>query len=215
MQAITINTDEIEPRLGAMLIMQIVIPRPIALISTIDEIGNPNLAPFSYFQVVSGSPLAVGFSVTRDRQGNSKQTLTNSAKTREFVAAMVTEQMAEAMNIASAAFPPRVSEFEKAGFTEGDAGLVKPKLIAEAPVNLECKVINIIELSDRAFGGSFVIGIVKRIHFKKGVYDADAEAIQAENYNLVSRLGGTAYGTVRDQFDMPRPKINATGEIVR
>ena len=184
------------------------------MISTVDEEGNPNLAPFSYFQVVSGNPPAVGFSVTRDRNGYKKGTLTNSETSKQFVAAMVTEQMATAMNIASANFPPGVSEFEKAGFTEGEAELVKSKLVAEAPVNLECEVVKIVELSDQAFGGSFVIGVVKRIHFLGGTYDEGTETMRADNYNLISRLGGTAYGTVRDHFDMARPKINSAGEIV-
>jgi len=215
MQAVTINIDNIKPRLSASLIMQIVIPRPIALISTVTSDGVSNLAPFSYFQVVSANPLAVGFSATRDRNGEMKQSLANSVDNREFVAAMVTEQMGASMNVTSAEFHPGVSEFEKAGFTEGAGEVVKPKLVLESPVNLECRVSNIIELSTEPLGGSFVIGKVLRIHFKEGVYDEESGKIRADYYNLISRMGGTAYGTVRDHFDMARPRLNADGEIVK
>jgi len=215
MKFITLDTELLEIRQNAALIMQIVIPRPIALISTLTANGVLNLAPFSYFQVVSVNPLAVGFSATRDRHGGAKQTHVNIRGIAEFVAAMVTEDMAERMNITSAEFPPGVSEFEKAGFTAGNAEVVKPSLIMEAPVNMECKVIEIVELSDSPMGGTFVIGKVVRVHFKEGVYDQEAQKIRSENYKLISRLGGSGYGYVRDQFDMPRPMLDSDGDVIQ
>lgn len=209
METITLNTEKQGLRQNASLIMQIVIPRPIALISTLAAGGVSNLAPFSYFQVVSANPLAVGFSATRDRHGGMKQSHANAFENKEFVAAVVTEEMAERMNITSAEFPAGVSEFEKAGFTKGDAEVVKPSLIMESPVNLECRVMKIVELSDAPMGGAFVIGRVVRIHFKAGVYNQDTNKIRPENYNLISRLGGSKYGTIRDQFEMLRPVLDS------
>ena len=214
METITLNTEKLDIRQNASLIMQIVIPRPIALVSTLTADGISNLAPFSYFQVVSANPLAVGFSATRDRLGGMKQTHANTVDNAEFVAAMVTERMAEWMNVASAEFPPGVSEFRKAGFTEGEAEVVKPSLIMESPVNMECKLIKIVELSEAPMGGAFVIGKVVRIHFKDGVYDPNTQKIRPENYNLISMMGGSAYGTVRDHFDMSRPVLDSGGDVV-
>jgi flavin reductase (DIM6/NTAB) family NADH-FMN oxidoreductase RutF len=186
-----------------------IVPRPIAFVSSLDEHGVRNLAPFSYFTAVSADPPVVLFcpSVRRDdpQRGLAahKDTLLNVIATREFVVNVVTEGIAEKMNLTSAQVPPDVDEFELAGLTPLPSELVKPPRVAESPVQMECRLRQIIEVSDRPTGGSIVLGEVVRFH----VDDALVEnfRINPEKLAAIGRMGGAIYVRTRDRFDLKRP----------
>ena len=210
----TLFPSELESRHIQQLLLAVVIPRPIGFISTISAGGEPNLAPFSYFQALSAAPPALMFSPNRDRSGRIKHSLRNVREVGEFVANSVSEEMAEAMNYASGEFPDGVSEFKKAGFTPLPSRVVKPFRVAESPVNMECRVIHLHELSDQPLGGTIVVGEIVAFHIREDLFDAENRLLRADRFHPLSRLGGISYAPIRDRFDMPRPKMTPEGEVV-
>ncbi len=212
----SINPSELSAPDRHALMLSVIIPRPIALISTISLDGLPNLAPFSYFQAVSAVPPLLLFCPNRNRHGRVKHSLLNARDQREFVACMVTEEMAEAINYASGEFPDGVNEFEVAGFTPIASELVKPFRVAESPVQMECRVREVIEFSDQPLGGSIVIGEIVLIHVREELLASvnPPRLTGASSYAPISRLGGVAYGLLRETFDMPRPKMTEDGKVV-
>ncbi|MBM2824806.1 MAG: flavin reductase domain protein, FMN-binding [Dehalococcoidales bacterium] len=188
------------------LLTDIVVPRPIAWVSTVDKRGIFNLAPFSAYGMISTKPMVVGFSVGSNRDGQKKDTLRNIESTREFVINVVTEEMAEAMNTTSAPYPSEVSEFEKAGLTPLKAELVKAPMVAESPVNMECRVLQILEFGkDPPY--SLIIGEVLRVHVADECYDKVNKRVSG--LKAVARLGGDGdlYCRTRDTFQMKRPSL--------
>ncbi|MBT3233187.1 MAG: flavin reductase family protein [Calditrichaeota bacterium] len=212
MKHIVINPHDLEPREIHKLLLGIIIPRPIGLISTISAKSGPNLAPFSFFQAISANPPTLLFCPTRDRNGGIKHTHGNVIEIGEFVANVVTEKMATAMNISSGDFPENISEFESAGFTPLKSDKVKPFRVAESPVNLECRVIKIVEVSEEPLGGAVIIGEILRFHINEEVFDPENKMINPEKFDLISRLGGMAYAPIRERFDMSRPILSTTSE---
>jgi flavin reductase (DIM6/NTAB) family NADH-FMN oxidoreductase RutF len=189
------------------LLTDIVIPRPIAWVSTVDEHGIFNLAPFSAYGIVSTRPMVVGFSVGIKRDGQKKDTLRNVELTREFVINIVTKELAEQMNITSALYPREVSEFEKAGLTPMKADFVKAPLIAESPVNMECRVIQIIEFGKPSSSYSLIIGEVLCVHIREEFYNSETRRVS--NLKAIARLGGEQdlYCLGQDTFNMKRPSL--------
>jgi len=213
----SINPSDLSAPERHSLMLSIIIPRPIGLISTISVDGLPNLAPFSYFQAVSAVPPLLVFCPNRNRFGKTKHSLINARDQREFVACMVTEEMAEAVNYASGEFPDGVNEFKEAKFTPIASDLVKPFRVAESPVQMECRVRDVIEFSDQPLGGSIVIGEIVRFHLSEDyIIKTDTPFATLDNrlYRPISRLGGVAYGIMKDTFDMPRPKMTEDGHVV-
>lgn len=181
-----------------------VVPRPIGWISTIDEQGQNNLAPFSFFNVASANPPHVLFCPSiRGTDFGNKDTLNNVHQTQEFVVNIVTEDTAEAMNLTATELPPDVDEFAYAGLTAVASKLVKPARVRESPIQFECKLAQIVNISDQPGGGSIVIGRVVHIHVDDAVlYDGDKIAL--ETLKPVGRLAGFAYTRVTDVFDLVR-----------
>src|ERR1700722_16409473 len=187
-----------------------IVPRPIAFVSSQDARGVRNLAPFSFFTGVSADPPVILFCPTVRPEDPSrglaahKDTLLNVIATREFVVNVVSEEIAERMNLTSAQVPPDVDEFALAGLTPVPSDLVKPPRVAESPVQMECRLRQIIEVSDRPSGGSIVLGEVVRFH----VDDALVEnfRIDPEKLAAIGRMGGTTYARTRDRFDLKRPE---------
>lgn len=214
MSFITISPSDLTPSDRHQLMLSIVIPRPIGLISTISAEGLPNLAPFSYFQAVAAVPPTLLFCPNLNRLGKAKHSLLNAKAQREFVACTVTLEMAERMNFASGEFPDGVDEFVEAGLTPLPSDLVRPFRVAESPVQMECRVLQVIELSDQPLGGSVVIGEILRFHLRDDILSGSGKAVSLEHYRPISRLGGTAYGLLRETFDMPRPKMTEDGSKV-
>jgi flavin reductase (DIM6/NTAB) family NADH-FMN oxidoreductase RutF len=168
-------------------------PRPICFASTIDLEGRSNLAPFSFFNVVSANPPVIVFSPNNSgRDGTPKQTYLNAKAVPEVVVNVVSYAMVEQMNIAAAPWEHGVSEFEKAGFTPVASDLVKPFRVAESPVQIECKVIDIKEFGDGGGSGKLIMAQVVKMHVKEEVLGEDGK-IDPFKMNLVGRMGGSWY----------------------
>lgn len=168
-------------------------PRPIAFASTIDEKGNPNLAPFSFFNVFSANPPVLIFSPARRGTDNTtKHTFENIKATREVVINVVNYDMVYQTSLASSSYPKGVNEFIKAGFTMVESDIVKPFRVAESPAHYECKVMDIIELGTGGGAGNLIICEVVRLHIKADLLDGKTHVDQ-EKIDLVGRMGGPYY----------------------
>lgn len=168
-------------------------PRPIAFVSTIDEEGRPNLAPYSFFNAFSSNPPVVIFSSNRRVKDNTtKDTLSNVLATKEVVINVVNYAIVRQMAIASGRFAKGVSEFEKAGLTPIASDLVKPFRVKESPVQLECKVAEVITLGEHGGAGHLVVCHVLRIHVDERVVDEN-NRINPHKLDLMGRMGRAYY----------------------
>lgn len=199
--------DEMEtPQLHGLLLSAIA-PRPIAFVSTIDADGNSNLAPFSFFNVFSANPPIAIFSPARRVRGNTtKHTLDNVEITKECVINVVSYGILHQMNLASCEFGDGVNEFEKAGLTALQSDLVKPMRVKEAPVQLECKVREIIHLGQEGGAGNLVVSEVVRMHISEDVFGEDGN-IDPQKLDLVARMGQNWYCRAKGDavFEVPKP----------
>ena len=202
-----IDTNDLALQDSSHLMTDIVTPRPIAWVSTVDENGLFNLAPFSCYGLVSGLPMVVGFSVGSYRDGQKKDTLRNIELTKEFVINVVTETLASAMNATSAPYPREVSEFVKAGLTPVKADIVNAPMVAESPAKMECRVIQIIEFGKTPVTNSLILGSVLRVHVADEFWNKLTRRV--EGINPIARLGGEGdmYCRTEDTFKMKRPSI--------
>ena len=185
------------------LMIGCIVPRPIAFVSTVSAAGVNNLAPFSFFNAVCAEPPVVSFAC--GVRAPEKDTLANVRATGAFVVNIVTEAIAEQMNLTSGEYPAGVDEFQISGLTPALSDLVKPPRVAESPVNMECRVLQILDVSKRPSGGTLVIGEVVRFHLDSEVvqnFKADWERLRA-----VGRMGGNEYTRTRDRFAMIRPAV--------
>ena len=177
-------------------------PRPIALVSTIGQDGIFNVAPFSQYCGICTKPLLLGFNTAWTREGKKKDTLANIESTGDFVVNGVNEEMAEAMNKTSENLPSDVDEFKVAGLTPVKADLVRSPMVAESPVNLECKVVQILEFgTDRH--SNFIIGEVVQVHIKDELYVSNLVPISS--WNAIGRMGEYLYCRTKDLFEMESP----------
>lgn len=175
-------------------------PRPIALASTVDEHGNPNLSPFSFFNVFSANPPILIFSPARRvRDNTTKHTLENARKTKEVVINVVNYEMVHQTSLASTEYDKNVNEFEKAGFTMLKSMEVKPFRVNESPVQYECQVNKIIELGQNPGAGNLIICKVLRMHINRNVLDSN-NVIDQYKLDLVARAGGSFYSRSRNTF---------------
>ena len=182
-----------------------VVPRPIGWISTINASGGLNLAPFSFFNVVCPKPPTVLFCpMIRGTDGNPKDTLNNVRATGEFVVNIVTEPLMQAMNISSTELPASANEFEAAGLMAVPSQVVRPPRVGESPIHFECKLNQIVEISDQPGGGSVVIGTILHIHIDQRVLIGEDKINWAE-LQPIGRLAGHSYARVTDLFEMVRP----------
>ena len=168
-------------------------PRPIALTSTIDEAGNPNLSPFSFFNVFSANPpIAIFSPARRVRNNTTKHTLDNVLNNKEVVINLVSYAMVQQTSLSSTEYGQRVNEFDKAGFTAIASEIVKPFRVKESPVQLECVVKDIISLGDEGGAGNLVICEVKLVHIDQSILN-EAGKIDPNKIDLVGRMGGNWY----------------------
>jgi flavin reductase (DIM6/NTAB) family NADH-FMN oxidoreductase RutF len=169
-----------------------VAPRPIAFVSTLDEHGNKNLAPYSFFNVFSSNPPIAVFSSNRKGTDNTtKDTLHNVKVSGECVINVVPYSIVRQMSLASVEFPSDVSEFEKSGLTAEPSQIVKAPRVAESPVNLECKVIDIITLGDKGGAGHLIICEILLISIDESVMTAGS--LDQQKLDLMGRLGKNFY----------------------
>ena len=191
------------------LMIGAIVPRPIAFVSSLDVRGVRNLAPFSFFNGVSADPPVVLFCASVRREdpqrgvGPHKDTLLNVIATREFVINVVTESIAEKMNLTSAQVPPDVDEFELSGLTPLPSELVKPPRVAESPVQMECRLRQIVKISEQVHGSTIVLGDVLRFHVREDL--VENFRINADKLAAIGRMGGPTYVRTRDRFDLERP----------
>ena len=187
-------------------LLSAVAPRPIAFASTLDADGNPNLSPFSFFNVFSANPPILIFSPARRvRDNTTKHTLENAELTKEVVINVVNYDMVHQMSLSSTEYPEGVNEFEKAGLTMLKSDVIKPFRVAEAPVQFECKVNDIIKLGTEGGAGNLIICEVVKLHIDDAVLDEN-EAIDQKKLDLVARAGGSYYSRAKDGFfEIPKP----------
>jgi flavin reductase (DIM6/NTAB) family NADH-FMN oxidoreductase RutF len=182
------------------LLIGLVIPRPIAWISTRSANGVANCAPFSFFNVFSEDPPLCVIGINPRSDGAMKHTLKNIRRTREFVVNLVDEATANAMHLSSDEFPEDVSEFDKAGLTPAPAAMVQHPRIAEAAACLECRLERVIEISGTR---ELVLGEILLVHARDGIIDPVSKRISEEHYRPVGRLFANRYCTTRQRFDLP------------
>ncbi len=202
----TITPSEVPTATLHSYLLTAVSPRPIAFASTIDSKGNPNLSPFSFFNVFSANPPILIFSPARRVKNNTtKHTLENVLETKEVVINMVNHSIVQQMSLSSTEYPEGTNEFEKAGLTMLGSELIKPFRVAEAPVQLECKVNEVISLGDQGGAGNLVICEVLKMHIDESVLDEN-KGIDQYKLDLVSRAGGSFYSRAKDGFfEIPKP----------
>ena len=203
---LSINPKEISTGKLHGYLLGAIAPRPIAFASTIDADGNPNLSPFSFFNVFGSNPPILIFSPARRvRDNTTKHTLENALTTKEVVINVVNYAIVQQMSLSSTEYPEGVNEFEKAGFTMLASDIIKPFRVAESPVQFECKVNDVIFTGDKGGAGNLVVCEVVKIHITDDVLDENG-AIDQHKIDLVARAGGSYYSRARDGFfEIPKP----------
>jgi flavin reductase (DIM6/NTAB) family NADH-FMN oxidoreductase RutF len=201
----TIDPQKHSARDVYRLMISSIVPRPIALTSTTDGAGNFNLAPFSYFMGVSSAPPMLALSSVQRRDGEKKDTLRNIEVTGEFVVNVVTEAMAEAMNVTSGDFPHGHDEFTTSGLTPLPGERVAAPRVAESPIQMECRLDRIIEVGRQP--AYLVLGEVVLFHVSEEVL-TDGR-VDVAKLKPIARLGGSDYAHVRDVFSLARPAFRA------
>ena len=190
---LTIDPKEVKTSVLHSYLLGAVAPRPIAFASTIDKEGNPNLSPFSFFNVFSAKPPIVIFSPVRSgRTGATKNTHDNIKEVPEVVINMVNFDLVQQASLTSIEYPKGVNEFIKAGLTAIPSVMVKPFRVKESPAQLECKVKQVIELGSEGGAGNLIICEVVMIHVSEEVLDANKN-IDPNKIDLVSRMGANYY----------------------
>jgi flavin reductase (DIM6/NTAB) family NADH-FMN oxidoreductase RutF len=201
------------------ILISAVAPRPIAWVSSLSASGQPNLAPFSFFNAVCAKPPLLAFAPAMRSPkksgaeagepagapaGQPKDTLRNIRETGEFVISIVTYELAEAMNLTSGDYDAAINEFEVAKLASAPSKIVRPPRVAESPVSFECKLHQILDFNPGPGGGSLVIGEIVAIHvddrhLKEGRIDRNS-------LDLIGRMGGMQYTRTTERFEILRPK---------
>ena len=204
-----IDLDQLSPMVRQNFLQHAIAPRPIALVSSLDEEGNVNLSPFSFFNLFSTTPpIAIFSPARRVRDNTTKHSLQNATATGEVVINIVDEQIVQQISLASCEYPRGVNEFEKAGFTMVESTLVKPPMVKESKINMECRVKDIVALGNEGGAGNLVICEILRMHIKEDLLDESGNIDQLKLHH-VARLGGDWYCRVNAQnlFKVPKPNI--------
>ncbi len=195
-----VDPNSLSEREAYRLMISAFVPRPIAFVSTRSLAGIDNCAPFSYTMGVASRPMVLGVSVG-ERDGKPKDTARNILDTGEFVVNLVTDDLAERMNLASGDYAAHVSEFDEAGLTRAPSEAVRAPRIAESPVNFECYLLRAIRVADNLL----FLGQVLRLHIADAILTEGL--VDVRKLRPVGRLGGAQYAHVRDIFEMKRPRV--------
>ncbi|KAL5506891.1 hypothetical protein ACEPAH_6347 [Sanghuangporus vaninii] len=230
----SITLDEIEKPLLYKLLISAVVPRPIAFVATLSEDGVQNLAPFSYFSLVSHNPPLVSISFTLPSSG-VKDTRENIKATKEFTVNIISEPFVEAANATSIDAPPEVDEFVVSGLTPLPSDIVKPPRVRESAISFECELFHFLDISPSgvvassqhpappspdtpAPANTLVLGRIIRAHIRRSVLSSPSsssssggETVDPAALRAVARLGGTTYARVGPGFELPRPSWKADG----
>ncbi len=198
------------------ILISAVAPRPIAWVSSLSAYGQPNLAPFSFFNAVCADPPLLAFApgmrspkkaaaAAGNARGEPKDTLRNVRDTGEFVISVVTFELAEAMNLTSGDYEARINEFEVAKLESAPSRVVRPRRVAESPVSFECKLHQILDFNPDPEGGSLVIGEIVSIHIDE--HRLKEGRIDRDSLDVIGRMGGMQYTRTTQRFEMVRPKV--------
>jgi flavin reductase (DIM6/NTAB) family NADH-FMN oxidoreductase RutF len=205
---VAIDPASCQPREIYKLMTGIIVPRPVALVSTVSATGVVNLAPFSFFSGVGSAPPTVLFcpalrSSDEGGEGERKDTLRNVEETGEFVVNVVSEALAGAANAAAAEVPAGVNEFELAGLTAVPSLTVRPPRVAESPAQMECRLLQIIYTSHVPGGGVIVLGEVVRFHVRERLLENFR--VDPAGLDAVGRMAGNTWVRTRDRIEIVRP----------
>jgi len=206
----TVNPKEIKTGLLHSYMLSAIAPRPIAFASTVDSEGNPNLSPFSFFNAFGSHPPIVVFSPARRvRDNTTKHTLQNVYEVKEVVINVVNYAMVQQVSLASCEYPKGVNEFEKAGFTPIASEVVRPFRVKESPVQMECKVLNVIETGQEGGAANLIICEILLMHISEDVLTEDKK-IDQHKIDLVARMGFNWYCRASGNalFEVPKPSVN-------
>ena len=194
------------------ILLSAVGPRPIAWVSSVSADGQPNLAPFSFFNVACVDPPLLAFApsmrapkTSEAAAGVPKDTLRNIRETREFVVNIVTFELAEAMNLTSGDYDATIDEFEIAKLAAAPSKLVRPQRVADSPVSFECKLYQILDFNPGPDGGSLVIGEIVSIHVDENFLKEGR--LDRNSLDLIGRMGGIQYTRTTERFEIVRPKV--------
>ncbi len=193
-----------EPKDIYKLLIGSIVPRPIAFVSSQSQDRINNLAPYSFFTGISANPPVIGFSPMKVKSNRDRDTKNNIKNTREFVINIVSHGFSEEMNATSADVSPDVDEFELANLTPIASDLIAPPRLKEAKISMECRLLQIVEISQKLLGGAFVIGEVVRFHVCDDIisnYKIDPDKLKP-----IGRMGGAEYTHTKDRFTLERPK---------
>jgi flavin reductase (DIM6/NTAB) family NADH-FMN oxidoreductase RutF len=207
---LSLNLSELKPADIQNYLQHAIAPRPICFASTIDLEGNINLSPYSFFNLFSANPPIVVFSPARRVRDNSiKHTLQNVTEVPEVVINIVDYDMLQQTSLTSCDYPKNVNEFEKAGFTQEKAFIVKPPMVKESKIKLECKVNNIIPLGTEGGAGNLVLAEVLWMHIDESILD-EHKKIDQTKLDLVARLGANWYTRANAStiFEVEKPNLN-------
>jgi flavin reductase (DIM6/NTAB) family NADH-FMN oxidoreductase RutF len=206
---LSIDPAQCEQRQVYKLMTGIIVPRPIALVSTMDRAGIANLAPFSFFNGVGSVPPSILFCPTVRApvglaQEIRKDTLRNVEETGEFVVNVVNDALAAQANATSAEVPPEVDEFELSGLTPIASEAVRPPRVAESPAQMECKLLQVVYTSRKPGGGVVVLGEVVRFHIREDLFEDFR--VDPAGLDAVGRMAGNTWVRTRDRIELIRPK---------
>ena len=207
-----LDVAQLSPHDTYKLLIGTVLPRPIAFVATHSVGGVPNLAPFSFFNVVSGHPPIVAIAVGRRLDGRRKDTAENAAQTGELVVNVVDEDLAERMNLTSGEWPPETDEFTLAGLTPLPSVRVRPSRVAESPIHLECHLERLITLGAGKHAHDVLFAEIIYYHVRDDLYQEGR--IDTDRLRPVGRLAGDGYTRTRDTFAMRRPVAEAASPSV-
>lgn len=190
------------------LMIGIIVPRPIALVSTVDRAGVRNLAPFSFFNGVGSNPPTVLFCPTlravEEMRDGKKDTLRNVEETGEFVVNVVSDAISAAANATSAEVPPEVDEFELSGLTPIPSQVVRAPRVAESPAQMECKLMQVVYTNRAPGGGVVVLGEIVRFHIREDLFDDFR--VDPAGLDAVGRMAGNTWVRTRERMELIRPK---------
>ncbi|KQL19365.1 flavin reductase family protein [Cytobacillus solani] len=186
------------------LLVGSILPRPIAFVTTINEMGIVNAAPFSFFTAICADPMLICFSpMRRGTDGKKKDTLANIEETREFVINIVSEDWTEKMNICATEFPAEMDELDISGLWKESSQMVKPPRVKESKIHLECSLYQVLHFGEHPGAGSLVIGKVEHVHVAEELYEKGR--INTDKLKPVGRMAGQMYTKpLGDVFELVR-----------
>ncbi len=210
-----LNPQELEVGVRYRLMIGCIVPRPIAVVSTISPDGRPNLAPFSFFNGVGAYPMTLLFCPANKADGSEKDTLRNckpveEGGTGEFVVNLALEDYRREVAAAGEPLAYGNSEFELTGLGTAASRVVGPPRLAESPVAFECRTMQVMRLAPGVAGGAnVVVGEIVHLYVRDDILDEDMHVLP-ERLSVIGRLGGLGYCTIRDRFDLPRGRAALT-----